>query len=359
MWVDDRIFEFDGYDYYGDTVGIDGEADPAPLPAHSWSVVDRQVIWAVGNRAGCPDSSLDAQCGAVVRSIDGGRTWTEVPAPHLYDVGGNGFTVTASSAEVAMVQGSGVSYTTTDGGQSWRELPQLGLRSVVLDPASGRAWVEQVGCDPCHAPILVSSSLAGPYEPSSGTSRLQLVRSGDASAAARALLAPISTDEVMVLDLDLSYSVGTVPVAAWRVAGDSWTALAPPCGQEVRPSQLAGSAERIVASCGDPVSSTTTLVRWDRGSDSWRPLGDPIPGFSQQLTVGTDGSVAVSLVGRVAVIDPDKQLSSYAIPDGISFGSALWMSDDEIILGGEALWRSDDAGQTWERLGVPAAQPLR
>ncbi|MFN3386642.1 MAG: S8 family serine peptidase [Candidatus Thermochlorobacter sp.] len=82
---------------------------------HAVKLVNRNVAWA------CADA------GVVIRTLDGGRTWTRVAAP----TSNNLYCINALSENIAIVgdgpdSGPAKLYRTTDGGQTWQEVNASG-----------------------------------------------------------------------------------------------------------------------------------------------------------------------------------------------------------------------------------------
>ncbi len=344
---------FRDFDYSGRSVGIDAAAEPVPVVINDIAVVNADVMWAIGYRGGCDRQPGDSACAAIARSVDSGETWEEVTSPNLVDTGGSGYSIVAASATEAFVVGSGRAFVTDDGGLAWREVPQLGIRRPIIDRASGRVWAEQVLCDPCHAPILVADSLTGWYTGWSRSSLLRPVRGGDASPVATALLAPLSTTELMVLDVDTGFGDGAVPVQAWRVAGDSWESIDAPCDGQ-RPTRVVGAADSIMVSCD------LGLQRWDVGGERW--FDHPYEGGQVVLeAIGAGGEVWSTTAGGavIRVIAADGSWRDLSASGTQTFVGEIETGGDQVVaLDSAGVWISDDAGETWRQSGPILAQPL-
>jgi photosystem II stability/assembly factor-like uncharacterized protein len=62
------------------------------------------------------------QGGVMARSTDGGRTWQELPAPRF----DGGASINFVNAHYGWIQDGGSLYSTTDGGEHWRRMKQIG-----------------------------------------------------------------------------------------------------------------------------------------------------------------------------------------------------------------------------------------
>jgi photosystem II stability/assembly factor-like uncharacterized protein len=284
-----------------------GSAVPAGFEPVSATFVSSADGWVLGT-VRCNGS----RCPAIVRTTDGGATWSSIPAPRTTIEAAGGLTGKGISALRFANASNGWAFgpelwATHNGGTTWARVAIGGLpattavaaletargtvHAVAYDGDTFRIATSAIGADDWHPSKLLLPVGAGPVP------EIQLVLAGDAG---------------WVLQNDR-----TVVNGARLVAG-TWQSWDPPCLDVVGPALLAASsATDLIAVCDEGVMST--------------PSGE-------HLYSSTDGGVTFARVGGRL---PINSAVTVATPDGAT-----------IVVGGskssgEALVTSFDGGRTW------------
>jgi photosystem II stability/assembly factor-like uncharacterized protein len=284
-----------------------GSAVPAGFEPVSATFVSSANGWVLGS-VPCSGS----RCPAIVRTTDGGATWSSIPAPKTtIEVAGglSGKGISAlrfANASAGWAFGPEL-WATHNGGTTWARVAIGGLpataavaaletargmvHAVAYDGDTFRIATSAIGADDWHPSKLLLPVGAGPVP------QIQLVLAGDAG---------------WVLQNDR-----TVVNGARLVAG-TWQSWDPPCLDVTGPAVLAASTTtHVIAVCDVGMMST--------------PQGE-------HLYVSDDGGLTFSTVGGRM---PINSVTAVATPDGST-----------IVVGGskssgEALVTSFDGGRTW------------
>jgi photosystem II stability/assembly factor-like uncharacterized protein len=285
-----------------------GSAVPAGFEPVSATFVSSADGWVLGS---VPCSG--GRCPAIVRTTDGGATWSSIPAPRTSmgsegDLTGSGISaVRFANASDGWAFGPDL-WATHDGGATWARVAIPGL------PAAGRVAALETARGSVHAVAY------------------------DGGTNFRIATSPIAADDWHLSNLQLPVGAGPVPQIQLVLAGTSgwvlqndrtvvngarlvagvWQSWNPPCLDVVGPAVLAASsATQLVAVCDEGLWSTPT---------------------GEHLHSSTDGGVTFSRVGGRL---PINSVEAVATPDAST-----------IVVGGsksngEALLTSIDGGQTW------------
>ncbi len=216
--------------------------------------------WVLGSGT-CPSGP----CAAIVRTTDGGSTWTTVPAPAASIVPGGGQGAPGISRLRFADARNGWAYgpdlwATHDGGATWTRLTIAGLTadSAVVALEAGNGSVHAAVVD--GQGYRVASSPVGTDD-----FRLSAVR------------IPVGAGPVPAVQLVLSGAAGWLlendrtVVGGARLVNGAWVAWQPPCLNVVGPAYLAASSPtELVAACDVGLWSTPTgshlFVSHDGGS---------------------------------------------------------------------------------------------
>jgi hypothetical protein len=324
--------------------GSAAAAVPAGFQPLSFTAVTEQDFWLLGT-APCKSG----RCTAIVRTVDGGKTFSHVKAPALPRSGTTPVLRFADHADgFAFIPWSSVFYATHDGGATWRRL-SLG-RILGFASGGGTAFVATSGKlerSPVSANAWRSMPLPFPSDGSTldleahqanlwllgtrrgGTpSRDELARSTDGGRTFHVGAGPC----VPGLGGELAPTSATVVWAvcptgmlggAWRSTNGGVTFA------HLRTPQLVNSARIAPASASTAVidrGGTAGLIRTTDGGKSWRAL-KRLPGATSIVFVGfTDARVGVALVETGYDSSTKTELT--------------------------ALWRTTDAGATWSHVPV-------
>ena len=380
-----------------------GETGRAPAPGPSGTPVSA-AGGSAGALAGSPLSGLflmdltwvsdqhgwalaAAPCGRglcprLATTTDGGRSWTELPAPPGRVAGPDGSAdcvrvacvsqVRFATATVGYLFGPAL-FQTSDGGRSWRRVP--GRPVEALEPSAGtvvRVEYDHTGCPgPCDRTV---------QEATAGSAAWHTMLRIPAAAAADGVAAQLVRQGTSVIYIPVYGHVaggaGQAHTVIFRSTdgGTTWQRLADPCGgtglDEHDTSGLAAAPGGFAAVLCPPRSGTgTTFVRTsaDNGS-SWGPPrlvpaamehrviaaasaahlvvatgGETGEGpFRYELLASGDGglhwSTAVSGTARL-----DRRAPAAAFLGFEDAKVGRWISDPHDI------WTTRDGGQHWRR----------
>lgn len=293
---------------------VSGAPVPADFRPMSVTFVSSADGWVLGS-APC----ASGRCPVIAHTLDGGRTWTRIPAPTttlggLPDVGGRGIAgLRFANARDGWAFGPDL-WATHDGGITWSRLDVLANGTVVaLETARGSVHAVFTVAPPADAVTFkVASSPTG---------------TDDWSVAAVAI--PVGAGPVPAIQLVLSGDAGwilqndrVVENGARLVAG-TWRTWQPVCADVVGPAFIgASSASDLVAVCDVGLWST--------------PAGE-------HLFVSRDAGVSFAETRIGTSLD---QAASLATPDRSTIVIAGFDPKGWLLVG------SFDAGRTWSDLIV-------
>jgi photosystem II stability/assembly factor-like uncharacterized protein len=263
---------------------------PSSLLDLTW--ISDQVGWALG-RTSCAAGS----CPRVYSTTDGGQTWHQLPDPPATSPPGceTGCQQSSQSAAPAVSHirftTGGIGYLwgpslvmTTDGGQTWH--PQQSANVEALEPSGGsvyRVEYDHTGCPgPCNRSVWAAS--AG----SSSWHQLYILPPPP-SHGDRAGLAVVGGQTIYVSVFGgLAAGAGTQEAAIYRSlnGGAAWTTLSDPClhgsgaGATNIAQDVAAAPNGFVSALCAPRSSnpaSQAVVTSTDSGSSWGPL-HPLPG---------------------------------------------------------------------------------
>ncbi len=304
---------------------------PSGFEAASVTFVSSEDGWALGS-VSCGSS---APCAAIVKTTDGGRTWTQATAPQT----------ALHRAPVQPGSGAGVSgirfanasdgwafgpdlWSTHDGGATWTQvtIPGMGAGTMVVALETSDGMVHAVAWNGSGSYRIASSPV--------GTDAWQL----------SSVQIPVGAGPVPQIQLVLSGSAGwavevdRVVVGGARLSGGTWRSWTPPCSNAMGPALLdAATPSDLVAECDGGI---------------WGTPSDPLQN-GQHLYVSTDGGLAFS---RSTASVPFSNVDAIAEPTAGS-----------IVLGGTrgqatsvgVIATSTDAGRTWASYDLPAGSVVQ
>jgi hypothetical protein len=329
-----------------------GGSPPVGFVPLSVTAISAKTYWVLGH-APCASGT----CTAVVKTTDGGASFTEIGAPSsalVPDAAGTGNVVDASTiSDIRFVDSSdgwaygGGLWQTTDGGQTWTAVGGLGGSVQRLAVASGQVWaIVRSGATASTGP---SYALYASSYPNGAWARVG--SAGSFGPAVPALA--VHNTAVTVIGDDAATGAAKAVTAT---GGTTFTALpAPPC----------------VGGGGNPVSETTTGGLWLACSSIAGKLGGVVysPDFGASFSVISKGTkTAILAIGAVddssAIVGEGEQLvrmtagkstSAVAQPavkvdGGWAFIGFTDTSDGFAIPienGTRQLWRTTDGGSRW------------
>lgn len=336
-------------------------AIPSAHAAAQWSAMDGPYGEPVVSVAVDPATSdvYLAQQQDVLRSTDGGQTWTSIVATAGLS---NVLSLTVTSDRVLVgVSLRGV-YWTTDGGASW-DSDQLtrdghtGFGSSVVGVGvtpqgtyyannfrstnGGASWIEMSVFGRAFAFLSDGTSLAGTFQ--------GVHRSTNQGASWTPINAGIEDQRIswlVVDDADAIFAAtqddgvfrSTNGGASWLAINDGLPSLA------IRGLALDADGDLVVGTLEDGVYTSSD------GGASWDPAGVP-PARLRTVVAAPDGAlyagstsigVHASLDGGATWVDRNQGLHAQYLRDGVfvSGGASL-------VSGGSTTFRSTDDGQSW------------
>jgi photosystem II stability/assembly factor-like uncharacterized protein len=289
---------------------------PSPTPsnflAQKVSFVDKNTGWALGVQ-----SCAAGSCLALRRTIDGGHSWTTLPAPPA-DVPAEGSSIRFADAEHGYLFARAVLYLTADGGATW--IPQAG-GAFALEVANGTALRISTGVGDCSpgCPFRIATAPVGSSDWHAvkaypGSDEVDLVRTGH---------------QAVILIVG-HFTGGAMDARAVRLTssddGATWTTRPDPCGTTAE----GGIVATQIVSTSD---GSVTVVCYQRSQGT------------TEVTTSTDGGVTFG---------PRRATPPNEISIGAASTTTLFVST--LDANSAHLRRSDDGGATWR---VVATDPNR
>jgi hypothetical protein len=335
-----------------------GQAVPSGFVPLSFTAISASDYWVLGS---VPCAS--GRCTAIVRTTDGGGSFSSIPAPELQNVGAPGSEVTLRYADhddgFAFVTGEGgVVYATHDGGASWHLLE---LRSLIAF-ATGGGYVNAVTaqCTPdrcadfrlARSPVSRDTwtSSAMPFTPdgavldlSAHGANIWLLGTRAGEVATRYDLLARSTDA------GRTFVVGDGPCF-------------PGLGGELAPS----SARVVWAVC--PTGMMAGAARSTDKGVTFAPLRTPLGLVNSALLAPASDTTAMLIRNGASAppletTDAGTTWTTPATPAGATFwswvgftdaeaGAALVQTRYDTAAGVETqqLWRTTDGGSSWRNV---------
>jgi len=329
---------------------------PADFTPVSATFVSADVGWTLGStRCGA------ASCAVIVRTTDGGRTWSRVAAPPALVVTAYFGAATSGVSGIRFANGADGwvfgpdLWATHDGGATWHRITFAGM-------AAARIWTLEAGHGSVRA-VFDGGTV-------SGFQLASAVVHGDAWTVASVSI-PYGAGPVPSVQLVLSGASGwvleddRVVVGGARLVGGIWQAWQPPCLDVNGPAVLAAStAMDVVAACQEGVwgpfdgsdtiathlyTSTDGGTTFTRGTttmpdvDTIVGLAAPTPStvMAALLRVSAGSAILASTNGGHSW-SATLQLGSDA-PRYIGFTTA----SQGFVITGHALWFTYDGGHHW------------
>ena len=331
------------------------DAIPPDFQPLSVTFVSADMGWVLGS-AGCGANT----CPVIVRTLDGGRTWTRIAAPKTaLDVtgefqGGTGISsLRFADALDGWAFGPGL-WSTHDGGKTWKQIsiPEVAGGVAALEASAGA--VQVVAYDGNTALRIASSPV-----------------SSDALTVSK-LSVPVGAGPVPEVQLVLQGQTGwilendRVVTGGARLVGGKWQIWQPPCLDVLGPATLAAAnAQEVDAVCEFGVWGPAPggqegehLYRSSNGGQTFIETGPqlavsgPIAAPSASTIVASSGAsqLVMTVDGGLtwnAVSVPAQSTSFYAryigfttATQGVLISSDLGNSHGQMLM-------TRDGGHTW------------
>lgn len=344
------------------TSGLAGTFQP-PAPAGpaklmNFRAVDATFIgtddgWALGT-ADCLTGT--GTCPAMMRSTDGGQTWTSMPQPTGAQIGADGIeNIRFATDQIGYAYGPNALYMTIDAGATWAKQPGGAIALETADHNVIRVTSPHTGCPgPCDvrvetAPVgsadWTPATLPGGY-PEDG---LQFVRAG--------------SDAYLLFFGNPAGGAERATSVLFRSSDDgkTWTRSGEPCPQ----TRL--EVDSIAIATGGGAVNVLCEVRQDANN---------LPANRLDIAISTDGGVHFAAKPGALPWQWVNQLAGY--PSGVLIaagvnggyrstdGGTSWQPIPElrgqrvsfagfenqtigklITNGGRTIWLTTDAGRTW------------
>ncbi|HEY5487275.1 MAG TPA: hypothetical protein VIK06_06485 [Candidatus Limnocylindrales bacterium] len=269
------------------------DAIPADFEPLSVTFVSADMGWVLGMDLGCASDPCPA---IVVRTLDGGRTWTRIAAPPTSHSttglqAGNGVSnLRFADALDGWAFGPGL-WATHDGGKTWKQLTIPGLPGAAVAALEASAGAVQVVAYDGNTTFRIASSPV----------------SSDAWLLS-ALKVPVGAGPVPEVQLVLQGQAGwllendRVVTGGARLVDGTWQAWQPPCFDVTGPALLAAAnAQAVTAVCDVGQWSTPQgehLYRSTDGGQTFAETGPklPVEGISA-IAAPTTSTIVVAATG--------------------------------------------------------------
>ena len=338
-------------------LGPAGGPVPPGFTPYSATFVSASDGWVLGS-APC----AKAPCGSVVRTTDGGRSWTGIPAPKASV---RSFKALASG-DVSILRfadrsngwaaGRGI-YATHDGGAKWQPVRVGPATGTVLSLETGGGWVYALiqGCPPsgegaCPKSVRVYAAKVG----SDTWTPVSAVLSGE-------------TAQILVVHGSTWY-LGTSAGVLWASGTSKPATRFGPCstgGSGPPPVLAVADAQHLDALCpGNGAAGSTEIQlygstdagqRWTKAGPQRRMVPDQLTGMADNA----HGVLLISTASGTSVIlrstDDGRTLAdaSVSAPAGGFPWADLGFTTTEqaaVTLPGHGFYLSHDAGHSWSRV---------
>jgi photosystem II stability/assembly factor-like uncharacterized protein len=212
------------------------DAIPADFQPLSVTFVSADMGWVLGSAAGCASDTCPV---VIVRTLDGGRTWTRIAAPATSLAFAGGFLAGSGVRGLRFADaldgwafGPGL-WATHDGGKTWKQLTIPGVPGGAVAALEASAGAVQVVAYDGNTTFRIASSPV----------------SSDAWLLS-ALKVPVGAGPVPEVQLVLQGQAGwllendRVVTAGAQLVGGTWEAWQPPCLTFMGPATLAAANAR-------------------------------------------------------------------------------------------------------------------
>lgn len=347
--------------------GPTGGPVPAGFQPVSVTFASADDGWVLGTVPCTGSGTCDA---SIVRTIDGGRTWTGIPAPQ------SGIVPQGETPGPDAVRGLRFAdaldgwafgpalFATHDGGATWRHvtLPGTGADSGVMALETSAGFVHAAFFDGTGAVVRIATSPVGQ----------------DAWTVSPTTV-PVGAGPVPHAQLVLHGAAGWLievdrtVVGGARLAAGEWQAWQPPCLDANGPATLAAATERgVLAACDVGVWSTPTGVHLYASADGGTTFVEaaakpPVSGLDGVAASGPGSSaivVAGSLSGvgsaLVASFDGGRTwAATYTLKGAGSFSDVGFTTADQGVaittsgVGEGRLLMTRDGGRSWSAVSIP------
>jgi hypothetical protein len=286
------------------------DAIPADFEPLSVTFVSADMGWVLGMDLGCASDPCPA---IVVRTLDGGRTWTRIAAPPTSHSttglqAGNGVSnLRFADALDGWAFGPGL-WATHDGGKTWKQLTIPGLPGAAVAALEASAGTAQVVAYDGNTTFRIASSPV----------------SSDAWLLS-ALKVPVGAGPVPEVQLVLQGQAGwllendRVVTAGARLVGSTWEAWQPPCLTFMGPARLAAAnARELNAVCTvgvwGPAPSGQQGDHLYRSSDGGQTFVETGPQLSVSGPIAAP-STSTIVAGDVLSVDGGLTWKAASFPD--------------------------------------------
>jgi photosystem II stability/assembly factor-like uncharacterized protein len=340
------------------TVPSRARTPPSGFVPLSFTAISESDYWVLGSH-----SCTGGRCTAIVRTTDGGTTFSSIRAPELQNVGAPGGEATLRFADhddgwAFVIGAGGAFYATHDGGASWHPVEQRNL--IAFATGAGYVYAVTASCTPdrCSAfrfersPVSHDAwtSSAMPFTPDGGA--LDLSAHG-----ANVWLLGTRAGEVAT-----RYDLFARSTDAGRtfVVGDG--PCFPGLGGELAPS----SASVVWAVC--PTGMMAGAARSTDGGVTFAPLRTPLGLVNSALLAPASDTTAMLIRNGASAppletTDAGTSWTTPATPAAATFWSWVGFTDAETgaalvqtrygtAAGVETqqLWRTTDGGSSWRNV---------
>ena len=220
---------------------VSPDAIPADFQPLSVTFVSADMGWVLGSAAGCASDTCPV---VIVRTLDGGRTWTRIAAPATslafagdYQAGSGVSNLRFADPLDGWAFGPGL-WATHDGGRTWKQLSISGLSGGVAALEASAGAVQVVAYDGAQSFRIASSPV------SSDALKVSAITVAIGAGPAAAVQLVLQGQTGWLLENDRVVTAGA------RLVGGTWQAWQPPCFDVTGPAVLAAAnAQDVTAAC--------------------------------------------------------------------------------------------------------------